>query len=309
MDTIAIKKVLVPIDFSELSDNAVRTATAICVRQNASMVMLHVNETTLNIVSPYGVSYMSSTLRGISDTQLNKLKVIAAEINSREKIFIEIAIRTGNVCESICALAEQTKTDLIVMGTHGSSGLREFFIGTSAYHVIRHSPVPVLTVPSAGNWTEFKKILFPVRMVNGAFDKYEAILSIIKKNNSSLIILGLAENNNPSQLPELTDLINKFKSKITQDEIAFEIVIYYGDKLPEKILETAHNYNADLIVITAVLDHTMKDFFVGPYAQQIVNHSKIPVLTIRPRIIETESVLHKLHEMEKNEFSNQQFAV
>jgi len=309
METFEIKKILVPIDFSELSDNVINTAIAICVRHQAAMVLLHVNETPLNIASPYGVSYMSSTLKEMGDAEINKLKVIASEINAQEKIFIEIAVRTGNVTDSICMLADAIKVDLIVMGTHGKSGLREFFIGTNAYHVIKHSHVPVLTVPSTGNWTDFKKILFPVRVINGAFDKYETIISIIRKNNSSLVILGLAENNNPSQLPELTDLINSFKAKVENDKVSFESEIYYGDRLPEKILETARNNNADLIVITAKLDHTIKDFFIGPYAQQIVNHSKIPVLTIRPRVIETETVLNELHHVEQTEISNQQFAV
>lgn len=285
MDSFEIKKIIVPTDFSVLSENAIKTATAMCKRHRASMVLLNVVDAPANIAIPYGgMGYYSYTLKDMEEASAKKLKKMSKEIKDRTKISVETTTRTGNVSWAVRDTVQESLSDIIVMGTHGASGLREFFIGSNAYSVIKHSYVPVLTVPSEGDWTDFKRILFPVRMTNSAYDKYKSIRSIIAKNDSTLILLGLADNNNPSQLEQLSALMNDLKFKLAQDGITYEGELYHGNKFPEKILETAKNYDSDLIVITAELDHTIKDFFIGPYSQQIVNHSKIPVLTIRPQV-------------------------
>ena len=298
MQAFEIKKILVPTDFSESSDNAIKTATAICRRHGASMALLNVYEFPPDITQlNRGIGYNKITPEEAENAWLKKLTWIAKEISSENKISVEAAMRTGNVDESICSFALETRADFIVMGAHVTSRLREFFKGSKAYDVVKHSHIPVLTVPAEGTWTHFEKILFPVRMLNGAFDKYEAVRPIISRNSSSLVVLGLI--NNASQLPEMSDLLNNFKLKLEADGVSYESRLYYGNKFHEKILEIALTNNSDLIVITSSLSHTIKDFFTAPYAQQIVNHSKVPVLTVKPRIIETVDVLSELREFEK----------
>jgi hypothetical protein len=174
------------------------------------------------------------------------------------------------------------------MGTHGTSGLREFFIGSEAFKVVKNAQCPVLTIP--GNWgrTIFKKILFPIRLLPGAFEKYYFARPIFEKNNSELLVLGLIDKNKPENEIEMEQLISIFKLELHMDK-----VVYFSEKCPSdnfasKVIETGNEYKADLIILTANLDYDLKAYFLGPFVQQIVNHSKQPVLSIKPTINETD---------------------
>ena len=168
------------------------------------------------------------------------------------------------------------------MGTHGTSGLREFFIGSEAFKVVKNAQCPVLTIP--GNWqkTNFKKVLFPIRLVQGALEKYTLARPIIEMNNSELLILGLSEKNNLADKVEIVNLVSEFRLQLYMNNVQFQSEICQSNNFAAKIIETENIYEPDLIIITANLDIDIKSFFLGPFAQQVVNHSKRPVLSIKP---------------------------
>ncbi len=167
------------------------------------------------------------------------------------------------------------------MGTHGASGLREFFIGSNAYAVIKNTSVPVLTIPGKKKIKEFKKILFPIRAVGGIIDKYEFIEPIIEKNNAELVILGLSLNGEQFNAAEKKAETLELGRRLSANETAFKSAFHVCRNYAKKVLEVARKEKVDLIVINASLDYKWRQFFIGPYAQQVVNHSKIPVLSIR----------------------------
>jgi nucleotide-binding universal stress UspA family protein len=171
------------------------------------------------------------------------------------------------------------------MGTHGVSGLREFFIGSEVFRVVKNATCPVLTIP--GNWgkTDFGKVLFPVRLNPGTLDTYFYARPIIEKNNSELYVLGLYEREKDIDNKEISISIDKLKDQLNNDNVIFRTGITQSKDLPAKILNLAKDYEADLIVLTANLDHNFKAFFVGPFVQQVVNHSRLPVLSIKPKLI------------------------
>jgi len=171
---------------------------------------------------------------------------------------------------------------MIVMGTHGTSGLREFFLGSNAYRVVKNSPCAVLTLPGTNQWLDFKRILFPVRMVQHALDKYENVRPIIRKNKSSLLITGIVTKTEPNQLIEMKSLVEAVRDKIEEDDVRCESEVHYCENVAQQVLKIATEVKPDLIVITATLDTSIKDFFLGPYTQDIVNHAKFPVLSVRP---------------------------
>ena len=285
METFNIKKILVPTDFSEQSDNALRTAVAMCKRHKASMVLLNVYEPTANVTLTEGrAGFYGETLKEIEKIRRTRLEMIARKIREVDDILVEIQVRMGNVADAVCALTDEEMTDIIVMGTHGSSGgLSEFFVGTNTYSVVKESQVPVLMVPSSGEWENFKKILFPLRKFNNSVDKYEAIRPIIEKNDSLLILLGVVEAKHPALVPETYGLLNYFKSKLEYDGVTYESQLYCGDQLAENIMNTAESYHADLIVIMASNNRKVENFLASPYSEQIVNRSRTPVLAINPK--------------------------
>ena len=280
MERQSVKKILVPTDFSDLSVNAIKTAAKICARQKASMTLVHIVE-HIFISLPDATISMDNYFPELKKSARQKLRKTIADIIGQYHIEGDILVEVGDVAETICSLVLKKKADLVVMGTHGASGLRELFIGSNAYRVVKYCPCPVMTVPPEKEWLAFRNILFPVRIVPDALKKYEFIRPIIQKNKSALTILGLTTEDKTNLFAYLAKLVSKLHEKLREDDVSSETMYFIGPDFPKKVLLTAREGNADLIVITADLDAISRKYFIGPYAQQIVNHAKVPVLSIR----------------------------
>lgn len=277
-----ISSILIPTDFSELSESALKVGIAIAKRQNAKIILLHVIDR---------MAYLQPAEIFVPEVQISPDHI--AEIKKRidnfaAQILIDTGVQVsgkvidGQPSDEICSYAYKKKIDLIVMGTHGSSGLKEFFIGTEVFRVVKNASCPVLTIP--GNWqkTVFNRVLFPIRLKTGAIEKYFYARPIIEKNNSELILLALGDKKSPSQIKELVSFVDRIKYQLHNDSVSFQTTYCASDDFPNTVINKAKDYEADLIVLTANLDFNFKAFFVGPYSQQIVNHSLTPVLSIKP---------------------------
>jgi len=283
-----INTILIPTDFSEFSESALKVGLAIAKRQEADVILLHVLD-QFAYMPPAEVFLPNFPIKkDIESTIQKKLEDMSVKIQRETGIKITGRILDGIPSNGICQLTYDEKISLIVMGTHGTSGLREFFIGSEAFRVVKNVTCPVLTVP--GNWdkTEFKKVLFPIRLKPGAIDKYFYARPIIEKNNSEIVLLGLSDKGKPRDLKEITSLMDKLKLQLHYDNILFKPILIPCDDFPSKAIEIANEQEVDLIILTANLDYDFKSYFIGPFAQQLINHSKLPVLNIKPPVNKAE---------------------
>jgi nucleotide-binding universal stress UspA family protein len=274
-----INSILIPTDFSDLSESAVKVGIAIAKRQNADVTLLHVVDLLPNLL-PTEV-LLSDPLEALSRME-EKLKELSEKIQKDTGVKAVVKALKGTPSDSICKLAYEENISLIVMGTHGVSGLREFFIGSEAFRVVKNATCPVLTIPGDWQKTDFGKVLFPVRLSPGSLATYFYARPIIEKNHSELFILGLQEKRKDIVSEEILSSINKLKRQLDNDKIVFKSEITESKDFATKILNTANDFEADLIILTANLDHNFKAYFVGPFVQQVVNHSRLPVLSIKP---------------------------
>ena len=276
-----LKNILVPTDFSELSKNAISTAVAICQRHNATLHLFHVVENRFLIAPPEAHMAAVNVIPELEKAGRESLAVLEKTLQAKHLVNIQVHIAFGNPGDAIRDKAISLNCELIVMGTHGASGAREFFIGTNAHAVIKNTSIPVLTIPGKKKVKDFKRILFPLRTTKGIIDKYEFIEPIIERNNAELIIAGLSL---PGEVYALTNIELEIKELIKllrANETQFKTAFYMCKNYAKKVLELAKKEKADLIVINASLDYKWRQFFVGPYAQQVVNHAQVPVLSIR----------------------------
>jgi len=143
------KKILVPIDFDEISDRALDHAVALAGELGAQVTAVHVYN--LPMYSPPDGSYIPAVemvaaveagARRQLDDLVQRRKAAGTSINA--------LLRSGRAADEICEAAKETGADLIVMGTHGRGLVGRTLLGSVAQGVIRLSPVPVLTVGSGG---------------------------------------------------------------------------------------------------------------------------------------------------------------
>lgn len=279
--TTTIKNILVPTDFSELSVNALTTAVAMCKRHNATLHLLHVVENRFLTAPSEANMAAIYVIPELEKTGAEQLDLLEKKIKAKHIVTIKTHIEFGVPSNSIRDKAIDLDCDLIIMGTHGASGFREFFIGSNAYSVVKNTNIPVLTIPGNQKVRDFKKILFPVRGNKGVFDKFNFIEPIIEKNNAELIIAGLSIDGEIEKPYDSNEEMKQFSQILGLAQIDFTTQFFVCKNYAKKVLEIAKKEKVDLIVINASLDYQWRQFFVGPYTQQVINHAKIPVLSIR----------------------------
>ena len=139
-------KILVPVDFSEYTDEIVTFAAEIARRFDASVHVIHVVP-TMDYFAPYesfmAAEYTETMQKGVKAEIDKKLDAVASRITGAA---VTKAIRTGSASVEIIDYAESIGAELIVMGTHGRGGLEHIFMGSVAEKVVRKSSCPVLTI-------------------------------------------------------------------------------------------------------------------------------------------------------------------
>ena len=293
-----IKNILVPLDFSETSLNALQTAIAIAKQQRAAILLLNVVDTSF-MFGFAGVNYIAEkTIDNIVNVSTRMLDPLVETIKEKHHLDCTSVIKVGLVPLSIVNSASENESSLIIMGTHGVSGFREFFIGSTAQKVVKIASCPVLTIPPNKKWLEFKTILFPIRPIAGAVEKYDFLRKIIGHTNATIKILVLGTSYNDPEKKLLQKFVKELKAKLIQDEITISGNIKAGKYIPETVLRMSKSAGADMIVVTVNNDPAFKQFFIGPFEQHIINHATAPVLSIRSQWVSQDSqvAIQQIHE-------------
>ncbi|MEP7142965.1 MAG: universal stress protein [Ferruginibacter sp.] len=282
MIEFSIKRILVPVDFSAASINALDTAIAMAKQQEAGILLLNVVETSgLSDNSGHNAEETALAMTHHSEQELLSLQ---HSITERFLMPCEVISASGMVSSTIIKISVSHKADIIIMGTHGSSGFRETLIGLNAFNVVKNAACPVLTVPPEKKWESFKKILFPVRPTPSALEKYDLVRKIIRRGDATIKILGLATDYE-KDVDLLKELAGQLNEKAKDDAVEASTYFKVGKNMAEEVLKIAVLMEADLVVITNSIDSlpsSSGQFFVGPYTRYIINHSLFPVLSVKP---------------------------
>jgi universal stress protein A len=144
------QKILVPLDFSDYTDEIMNTAVQIAQRFGSTMHLLHVIP-NMDYFTPYESFFSAENLVNVQreiEREVGKdMEAVAKKIKD---IPVTKAIHTGVAVLEIVDYVRTENIDLVVMGTHGRGGLEHILIGSVAEKVVRRSPCPVLTIRPAG---------------------------------------------------------------------------------------------------------------------------------------------------------------
>lgn len=277
-----IENILFPTDFSEAANNAMLIAISIAKREQAILHFLHV------IVPRYSnLSFDNRPEIWQELEQQNKkgLKRLAVALEKQYKITVDThtAISDIYAAESIEQYAGKLKAGLIVMGTHGLSGTRDFFMGSNTYTVMKNVSCPVLAVPEHYKKFFFRNILLPVRRMSEIEDKFRIVTRFLKAPSTRIEFLGLAPFSDFTSFDTLTNKIDKLGSSLKSQGIEFVHRNEFCEDIADFVLEYADTCDTELLVINPVMDDHWGFFSLGPYTQKILNHTKKPVLCVKPQ--------------------------
>ncbi|MBX7202649.1 MAG: universal stress protein [Bacteroidia bacterium] len=285
MRTIEIRKILVPTDFSETANIALDHAVNLAQMIKAEITLLHVlSSFSFRVNLPEVSELEESHQTRISGVVDSKLTLLADSILDNSGVRVNIMVSSGRIRDEVVRVADEIDADLIILGTHGVSGIKEFFMGSNAFRVVMEASCPVLSVRTSAQKMGFHDIVIPIDNSFHSREKLGVSVQLAKLYGSTLHVCGLRSHDHQDE-----DLNAKFRMKMKQvedflveKEVNYTLQTVFCTNIAKAATDFATEKKADLIVIMNEQEMNDTGFFMGAYAQQIVNHSNIPVLSIRP---------------------------
>lgn len=289
MNALQIKKILVPVDFSDTSMKAFDHAISMARSENSEIILLNVVEKNFATASPAGFDY-EPILKDVLDDEKNILNKsnellikLSENIKNKGALKVKIIATIGQTHSEIVETAKNEHVDIIIMGTHGASGFREFTIGSNAAKVMNDAECPVLTIRHHSKVQEFKNIVVPFRDKNHSRESILPAIAIAKIYDATIHLLGIDTEHTPEHMEIIKEELEQSKKLIEKHNVKCIEKCISGQYDSLTIMKYAKSVNADLIVSIADMDKmSISEFIMGPYSKQIINHSPIPVLSIRP---------------------------
>ncbi|MEQ8624764.1 MAG: universal stress protein [Vicingaceae bacterium] len=278
-----VNKILIPIDFSETSKLALEHAANLCKKFNSKLHLLHVYTSSNVDVLP---NLTATNANESNDEKLKKLITeelndIGAEFKNKYNVDYQIEVREGKISKEISLTAVEAKADMIVMGTHGVSGFEEFFLGSNAYRTVTSSSVPVLTIQKHIKKMGYDKIVMPVDASKHTRDKASQVAAIAKAFDSTVYIAALISEDHEEEEKIFNLKVKQLEEFFDEKGVKHQKKVIHGKNIADMTLEYSSEIGADLTVVMTEQE-AATGLFVGPYAQTVVNHSKIPILSVTP---------------------------
>lgn len=284
METFNIKKILVPTDFSETSMKALSYAIELAKRTQSEITILNVVESLLATNNPSFVSVPNSAEYEEVVLEACRTKLAELAYSKAEPDFppLQTMAVLGRTYLEIVRCSKELSMDLIVMGTHGVSGIREFMVGSNAYRVVSEADCPVLTIQSTLKNGIFNKILLPFNDRQHSREKVRYALRLAQIYNASVHVLGVDEEGTQKDTYKISKEAEQIKAVADSKGIACTVEVvsenYYSNSLLNHAMETG----ADLIVEMRGMDKlNITEYFQESLEKSLVNHSPIPILTIK----------------------------
>jgi nucleotide-binding universal stress UspA family protein len=284
-----IRKIVIPYDFSETAALALEHGVFMARFYRAEIILIHVVESR-SFTSSITSAFTKSDDDEVKVSVNQKLKEIADDIHHKSGIKVIYTTESGSIYKSIVNLARNEEADIIIMGTHGVSGFQEFFMGSNAYRVVSESPCPVVTVQAHAKRVGFKSIVLPIDDSPASRQKVPFVTDLAQKYNSVVHIAGLMTDKDELWMRKFKIKVEQVEEFLEKHDVSYTTTYISGDNLAKMTMEYATEINADLVTIMTEQEPNITGFFLGNYAQQVVNHCKVPVMSIRPAEIDPEKI-------------------
>ncbi len=272
-----MKKILVPVDFSQHSEYALEVAAQIAREKNMEICVLHMiglSQSVLakNEVEEYNEAqyYMKLAKKRfrpfLNKEYLKGLKLV--QLVQNYKIFSEIN-----------TIVKELHIDLVIMGSHGVSQAQNTFVGSNTEKVVRTCQVPVLVIKQPRHNFKLNKLVFALNFKDEIVQAYIRIKKFAHFFGAEVHPVFV---NTPSiNFLSSAKIEKKLSHYKEQEKIQEEVVVYNEISIENGILNFAEKIEADGVAIPTHGRKGISHFLKGSIGEAIANHAKIPVITFK----------------------------
>lgn len=276
-----MKKILVPVDFSKHSEYAMEVAAQLAKKYDAEIVTLHMMGLSEAIITKddsqeafEAIYYMKLAEKRFSEF-LDRDYLKGIKITS--------TVQNYKIFKAMDELVKEYDADLIVMGSHGSSGVREVFVGSNTEKVVRTSSVPVLVIKNRAMNFTVNKMVFACDFSLEYIPAFKKAKELAEMFDSTFQLLYINTPERFMRSSEMTERAFKFLVKAENGNLDLhDSIQYYCDKtIEDGIFTFSDDYITDVIAIPTHGRRGLAHFFAGSIGEELVNHSDIPVITFK----------------------------
>ncbi len=292
------KKILHPTDFSDVSLQAFDQAVALALRYGAKLQLLHavVLYEYDKMTADRGVKKLNEAYDSLRTELKNQMEEIVEQSDIASGMCSLTVKRGFSAGEVIIDKAEESGSDLIVMGTHGHSPLRHFFLGSVAEQVVRYAPCPVMVLGRMEDAPgHFENILLPVDFSDASHKAADVALELAGKHKARLHLLHVYQDVVPPVYyvysekafewdPKLKkrgeEALAKFMARHSAQGVEMATHLVEG-RVSRSIVEVSNKEPIDLIVMGTAGLTGVHHFILGSVTEKVLRKADVPVLTVR----------------------------
>ena len=273
-----MKKILVPTDFSERAEHALKVAAQIARKHDGEIYLLHMLELPLDLIDPMHEN--SELPEAIFFMKLAHKRFAAVlEKDFLQGLTVKETVQNNPAFEGIIDTAHENDIDLIVMGSQGASGIKEMVIGSNTEKVVRTSDIPVLVIKKDHTNFDVQDIVYACEFTDEYKKSFEEAVKFAQGVGARMHLLMVNTPNGFKTTQESEERMNAFLENSNIKDYTLNI---YNDRTIEKgILNFSSAIEADIIAMSTHGRQGLSHFFNGSISEDLVNHAKRPVVTFK----------------------------
>lgn len=274
-----MKRILVPTDFSDHAEYALKVAAQIARENDGEIYLLHMLE-----LPGQGNDAVSSS-HEIPEIMffMEKARELFSDIKNEphlQGIEVTELIQFERAFDGIIKTAKNNEIDLIVMGSHGANGFKEMFIGSNTEKVVRTSDIPVLVIKREEQAFNPEKLVFASDFSDEIKKPFAKVVDFANSFNAKLHLVFVNTPNDFRSTHEAEKMIHNFAAGF-QFTNGYSAHVYNDVNVEKGILHFANSINADLIGMCTHGRKGLAHFFNGSISEDLVNHAVRPVVTFK----------------------------
>lgn len=273
------RNILVPVDFNEPSFHAAQYAAQLANEKNDEVVLLNVLETPGMLLD-----FFSSSDELVKIINLAKDKLIEFVVPLQEKwpdVKFTTRVERGKPYAKILEVAEKEPIRMIVLGENHESDEKSAELGTTVYHITLKSPVPVLTLKGIRSKSK-NKIVVPLDLTRDIGKMLKTAIFYGNHYDAEIHLVSALIGGIKVRESRIFKKLKEAEKVLRENNIKTKVKLFEVSKIPPymRVIQYSEEIGADMIIILTHQEGYTYDNYIGAFAHQIINLSKIPVLSL-----------------------------
>jgi nucleotide-binding universal stress UspA family protein len=271
--------IIIPIDFSEQSMIALEQGCNLASVLHSDILLLHISDNPLLFLTQGARDAHEAEMKAVEE----RLKELAEKIRTDHSVQATYEIRSGKIYSEVTEVAAERDARFILMGTNGSVGLKKRVIGSNTLRVIKESTTPVISIKGKHHRRGCQTIVLPLDLTKETRQKVGKAIEFAEAFGSRICVVSVVDSKDEEEVTRLKRQMIQVQRYIeTRNIPCTSDMIKSEGSIAHTVLSFAKSVEADLIMVMTQQEQDITDLFIGSSAQEIINHSEVPVVSIIP---------------------------